>query len=91
MPISTPYVTKDYLQLKRFQAQTAGSTYVYDFPDMFRQMVERLWKEYADERPGQNVQIPTNLMDSVELVMESEDCLVEQKRLPGENTVRKIP
>jgi len=38
LPISTPYVTKDHLQLKRFQAQTNGTTYVYDFPEMFRQV-----------------------------------------------------
>jgi len=36
--ISTPYVTKDHLQLKRYQAQTNGTTYVYDFPEMFRQV-----------------------------------------------------
>ncbi|KAG5840361.1 hypothetical protein ANANG_G00187990 [Anguilla anguilla] len=32
MLINTPYVTKDLLQSKRFQAQTLGTTYVYDFP-----------------------------------------------------------
>jgi len=52
LPISTPYVTKDYLQQKRFQAQSAGTTYVYDIPDMFRQMTEKLWKEFIDERPA---------------------------------------
>ena len=36
--ISTPYVTKDLLQLKRFQAQQSGTTYVYDFPEMFKQV-----------------------------------------------------
>ena len=36
--LSTPYVTKDHLQLKRFQAQTNGTTYIYDFPEMFRQV-----------------------------------------------------
>ncbi|KAG7265279.1 hypothetical protein CRUP_008184 [Coryphaenoides rupestris] len=39
MLINTPYVTKDLLQSKRFQAQTLGTTYVYDFPEMFRQLV----------------------------------------------------
>ncbi|XP_036341887.1 acetyl-CoA carboxylase-like [Rhagoletis pomonella] len=34
-PISTPYMTKDFLQQKRFQAQKNGTTYVYDIPDMF--------------------------------------------------------
>lgn len=52
MPVSTPYLTKDYLQQKRFQAQSQGTSYVYDLPDMFRQMTERLWKEYIDERPN---------------------------------------
>uniref|UniRef100_A0A8C2FE79 acetyl-CoA carboxylase n=1 Tax=Cyprinus carpio TaxID=7962 RepID=A0A8C2FE79_CYPCA len=37
MLINTPYVTKDLLQSKRFQAQSLGPTYVYDFPEMFRQ------------------------------------------------------
>lgn len=35
--VSAPYVTKDHLQLKRFQAQQSGTTYVYDFPEMFKQ------------------------------------------------------
>lgn len=52
LPVSTPYVTKDYLQQKRFQAQSSGTSYVYDFPDMFRQMTEKQWKEYIDERPN---------------------------------------
>ncbi|OWK61182.1 Acetyl-CoA carboxylase 2 [Lonchura striata] len=37
MLINTPYVTKDLLQAKRFQAQSLGTTYVYDFPEMIRQ------------------------------------------------------
>ena len=52
LPISTPYVTKDYLQQKRFQAQSSGTTYVYDIPDMFRQTTEKLWKEFIEERPS---------------------------------------
>ena len=38
MLINTPYVTKDLLQAKRFQAQSLGTTYVYDFPEMIRQV-----------------------------------------------------
>lgn len=38
MLINTPYVTKDLLQAKRFQAQSLGTTYVYDFLEMFRQV-----------------------------------------------------
>ena len=43
MLINTPYVTKDLLQAKRFQAQTLGTTYVYDFPEMFRQVLLTRW------------------------------------------------
>lgn len=50
LPVSTPYMTKDYLQQKRFQAQSSGTTYVYDFPDMFRQMTDKLWRQYMEER-----------------------------------------
>lgn len=38
MLINTPYVTKDLLQSKRFQAQSLGTSYVYDIPEMFRQV-----------------------------------------------------
>lgn len=39
MLINTPYVTKDLLQSKRFQAQSLGTTYIYDIPEMFRQVM----------------------------------------------------
>ncbi|GLH16303.1 Uncharacterized protein GBIM_20609 [Gryllus bimaculatus] len=89
LPISTPYLTKDYLQQKRFQAQSAGTSYVYDFPDMFRQMLDKLWREYCEERPNENIPRPKQIMDYVELVLE-DDRLVEQKRLPGENNVGMV-
>ncbi|XP_026673591.1 acetyl-CoA carboxylase isoform X3 [Ceratina calcarata] len=89
LPISTPYLTKDYLQAKRFQAQSAGTTYAYDLPDMFRQQAEKLWYSYIEERPNCDIKIPNPVMDSVELVLEG-DTLVEQKRLPGENDVGMV-
>ena len=49
LPISTPYLTKDYLQAKRFQAQSNGSTYAYDLPDMFRQQIEKAWTKHIEE------------------------------------------
>lgn len=87
--ISTPYVTKDYLQQKRFTAQSAGTSYVYDIPDMFRQMLERLWKEYIAERGNDDIVMPTQVLDSIELVL-VDDHLEEQKRLPGENNVGMV-
>lgn len=83
LPISTPYMTKDYLQLKRFQAQSNGTTYVYDYPDMFRQTCKRMWNEYIARHPKENIILPELLVSSVELVLDVEGNLVEQKRLPG--------
>lgn len=90
LPISTPYVTKDYLQQKRFTAQQSGTTYVYDIPAMFRQMVERQWKEYRTERPDTNIIVPEVLLDISELVLEGDERIVEQKRLPGQNNVGMV-
>lgn len=44
MLINTPYVTKDLLQSKRFQAQSLGTTYIYDIPEMFRQVTVANWE-----------------------------------------------
>ncbi|XP_014207408.1 acetyl-CoA carboxylase isoform X3 [Copidosoma floridanum] len=90
LPISTPYLTKDYLQAKRFQAQSAGTTYAYDLPDMFRQQIEKSWAKFIEESPnGDQISVPNPVLDSVELVLEGE-TLVEQKRLPGENDAGMI-
>ena len=86
LPISTPYMTKDYLQRKRFQAQLNGTTYVYDYPDMFRQTCKRLWYEHQLRQPKLNVVVPELLVTSIELVLDKDDVLVEQKRLPGIHT-----
>ncbi|XP_049825243.1 acetyl-CoA carboxylase isoform X3 [Aethina tumida] len=92
LPISTPYLAKDYLQQKRFQAQSVGTTYVYDFPEMFRQMVDLEWKNYSRQRMSEAITIPDKLMDFVELILdpESETRLIEQKRVPGENNVGMV-
>ncbi|XP_040354637.1 acetyl-CoA carboxylase isoform X4 [Ixodes scapularis] len=88
LPISTPYLTKDYLQQKRFQAQSNGTTYVYDFPEMFRQALLRLWEEHLEMRGGEEV--PSSLLSCVELVLDPQGRLVEHKRLPGENDVGMV-
>ena len=92
LPVSTPYMTKDYLQQKRFQAQSNGTTYVYDFPDMFRQVLDRIWKEYAASRSkAAAVEIPpSSPLEFIELVLNAHDQLEEQKRLPGENDVGMV-
>uniref|UniRef100_A0A8C2VCF5 acetyl-CoA carboxylase n=1 Tax=Chinchilla lanigera TaxID=34839 RepID=A0A8C2VCF5_CHILA len=82
MLINTPYVTKDLLQAKRFQAQSLGTTYVYDFPEMFRQALFKLW--------GCPDRYPKDILTYTELVLDSQDQLVEMNRLPGSNEVGMV-
>nr|XP_046243287.1 acetyl-CoA carboxylase isoform X2 [Scatophagus argus] len=82
MLINTPYVTKDLLQAKRFQAQTLGTTYVYDFPEMFRQALFKLWSP-RDEHPK-------DVLMCSELVLDPEGRLVQMNRLPGDNDVGMV-
>ena len=39
--VNTPYTSKDHLQQKRYVAQSMGTTYAYDFLELFRQV--RRW------------------------------------------------
>uniref|UniRef100_A0A3P8WLZ1 acetyl-CoA carboxylase n=1 Tax=Cynoglossus semilaevis TaxID=244447 RepID=A0A3P8WLZ1_CYNSE len=82
MLISTPYVTKDLLQAKRFQAQTLGTTYVYDFPEMFRQALFKLW--------GSGDNYPKDVLTCTELVLDPQGRLVQMNRLPGDNEVGMV-
>lgn len=90
LPIATPYMTKDYLQFKRFQAQSNGTTYVYDFPDMFQKALNRIWSDFLDDRPDE--EMPRQVLHCVELVMDPNNPsrLLEQKRVPGENDVGMV-
>uniref|UniRef100_A0A673HGU9 CoA carboxyltransferase N-terminal domain-containing protein n=1 Tax=Sinocyclocheilus rhinocerous TaxID=307959 RepID=A0A673HGU9_9TELE len=82
MLINTPYVTKDLLQAKHFQAQTLGTTYVYDFPEMFRQALFKLWG------PGDSY--PKDVLMCNELVLDSQERLVQMNRLPGDNEIGMV-
>lgn len=90
LPIDTPYMTKDYLQFKRFQAQSNGTTYVYDFPDMFQTALTKIWEDYLEDRP--DLEMPRQVLHCVELVIDPNNAtrLLEQKRVPGENDVGMV-
>lgn len=90
LPISTPYMTKDFLQFKRFQAQSNGTTYVYDFPDMFQTALTKMWEDFLEDRP--DMEMPRQVLQFVELVMDPSDGtrMLEQKRVPGENDVGMV-
>lgn len=90
LPIATPYMTKDYLQFKRFQAQSNGTTYVYDFPDMFTTALTKMWEDYLENRP--DLEMPRQVLHCIELVIDPNNAtrLLEQKRVPGENDVGMV-
>ncbi|EDV27057.1 uncharacterized protein TRIADDRAFT_22916, partial [Trichoplax adhaerens] len=88
LSISVPYMTKDHLQSKRYQAQQYGTTYVYDFPELFKQAVSYAWDEYA--RMNSDVTKPDVLISCEELVLDDQGQLIVLQRLPGENQIGMI-
>ena len=83
-PVNFPYSTKESLQPKRYQAHVIGTTYVYDFPDLFRQAVDKAWRQLTAYLP--NIKIPSDLLTASELVLDEHGELVEVNRPPGLNT-----
>ena len=43
LKVVTPYVTKDQLHQKRYKAQLNETTYVYDFPELFKKVSTCEW------------------------------------------------
>ena len=83
-PVNFPYTTKESLQPKRYQAHVIGTTYVYDFPDLFRQAIEKAWRQLTTYLP--NIKIPSDLLSAVELVLDDNGEMTEIARPPGLNT-----
>ncbi|XP_035531627.1 acetyl-CoA carboxylase-like [Morone saxatilis] len=90
MLINTPYVTKDLLQSKRFQAQSLGTTYVYDFPEMFRQALKKQWHSSQAYAHLPKCPLPSELLTFTELVLDAQGQLVQMNRLPGGNEIGMV-
>nr|CAB3219668.1 acetyl-CoA carboxylase-like [Phallusia mammillata] len=89
MLISTPYVTKDLLQAKRFKAHSLNTTYVYDFPEMIKQSLSDIWKAFATKGDW-GIAIPDTLISTEELVLNSQGQLANMNRQPGENEIGMV-
>ncbi|KAJ1675880.1 acetyl-coenzyme-A carboxylase [Spiromyces aspiralis] len=84
-PVNTLYQPKEWLQPKRYKAHVMGTTYVYDFPDLFLQAVELQWRRVKKYNPA--AKQPSVLFAAQELVWNDEaGGLVECNREPGRNT-----
>ncbi|RUP43011.1 acetyl-CoA carboxylase, partial [Jimgerdemannia flammicorona] len=82
-PNFSPYPTKEWLQPRRYKAHLMGTTYVYDFPELFCQSIQNQWQRAAKQNPS--VKIPTNFLDPVELVLDEKENLQEVQRPAGAN------
>ncbi|KAI0222350.1 acetyl-coenzyme-A carboxylase [Massospora cicadina] len=82
-PVLTPYQPKEWLQPKRYSAHIMGTTYVYDFPELFRQALTLQWQQYAEWHP--NTPIPGSVLTVKELVLDEHKELKELNRPPGSN------
>lgn len=87
-PLSTPYPTKEWLQPRRYKAHLMGTTYVYDFPELFRQSVQNQWTLACKRNPS--LKQPSNIIEAKELVLDEDDVLQEIERAPGTNTVGMV-
>ncbi|WAR55326.1 hypothetical protein PtB15_6B65 [Puccinia triticina] len=87
-PVNFPYPTKEWLQPKRFKAHVVGTTYCYDFPDLFRQAARREWKRRSEEIPF--LKPPTDPLVATELVQDEYGTPQEVSRPPGRNTVGMV-
>lgn len=82
-PVNTPYPTKEWLQPKRYRAHIMGTTYCYDFPDLFRQAVISQWKKFG-QKP------PSDCFAYAEFIMDEAGGLSEVTREPGANAIGMV-
>ncbi|KJE96308.1 acetyl coenzyme A carboxylase alpha [Capsaspora owczarzaki ATCC 30864] len=90
--VSAPYLTKDHLQLKRYAAQSSGSTYVYDLPELFREALWQIWQQHSQKMAtvSQRVDIPDPLLNMTELILDENDNLIAVNRPPGSNKIGMV-
>ena len=87
--ILDPYPTSTLLQVKRAAARRVGSTYANDFLGLMEVALLNTWTQYIDSL-GKAAHIsaaPTNLFTFDELVLNKENTLKREKRVPGSNKI----
>ncbi|KAH9951182.1 acetyl CoA carboxylase [Amylocystis lapponica] len=83
LPVHQPYPTKESLQPKRYQAHLIGTTYAYDFPDLFSKALSNFWQKARSINSA--LTLPKKILDSKELILDENDQLQEVDRAPGNN------
>ncbi|KIJ40117.1 hypothetical protein M422DRAFT_256940 [Sphaerobolus stellatus SS14] len=83
-PVHHPFTTKGSLQPRRYQAHLIGTTYMYDFLDLFSKALYNLWLKARAANPS--LVQPKVFLVSKELVLDENDELQEVDRASGNNT-----
>lgn len=84
-PIATPYPAKESLQPKRYKAHNMGTTYVYDFPELFRQSTISQWKKFSA-----TAKVPEDFFTSLELIQDENGGLTAVEREAGSNKIGMV-
>jgi len=87
-PITTPYPTKEWLQPKRYKAHIMGTTYVYDFPELFSQAIRQQWQAVRAQHP--KMRAPEDLLVAKELIFDEHGQLIDVERDPGTNSIGMV-
>ncbi|OZJ03120.1 hypothetical protein BZG36_03869 [Bifiguratus adelaidae] len=85
---TTPYPTKEWLQPRRYKAHLMGTTYVYDFPELFRQSIQVEWTKAIKANP--DLKMPSTVVETRELVLDETNQLQEIQRPAGINSVGMV-
>ncbi|KAG0050037.1 acetyl-coenzyme-A carboxylase, partial [Linnemannia elongata] len=83
LPVNQPYPTKEWLQPRRYKAHLMGTTYVYDFGELFRQAVRAQWNHAVKVNPS--LKAPNQVLEMRELVLDEKQQLQQVVREAGSN------
>ncbi|KAG0315088.1 acetyl-coenzyme-A carboxylase [Dissophora globulifera] len=84
LPVNQPYPTKEWLQPRRYKAHLMGTTYVYDFGELFRQAIRTQWNHAVKQ--NSSLKAPSQVLDMHELVLDENQELQQVTREAGSNT-----
>jgi acetyl-CoA carboxylase/biotin carboxylase 1 len=88
--LRSPYLTRDHLQQKRFQAQSNGTTYVYDFPEMFRQALIKKWKNHYNKLVPSSLSTDSKISSPNSSILDASASLNESNKDDSTNNIENI-
>eukprot|EP00004_Rigifila_ramosa_P006611 TRINITY_DN1746_c0_g1_i1.p1 TRINITY_DN1746_c0_g1~~TRINITY_DN1746_c0_g1_i1.p1 ORF type:complete len:2182 (+),score=504.30 TRINITY_DN1746_c0_g1_i1:514-6546(+) len=88
--ITFAYPVIDTLQLRRRQAQAQGTTYVYDFPELFESVLREQWANAIREHPDVFGATPRRVIQATELVLGDDKIIALKRREAGQNDIGMV-